>query len=299
MRLSARQIEIFQMAYRLKSTRRAADSLHISQPAISRAVAELEAEIGVALFDRSGRKFEPTAAAHSLQEAALKHYHGLERVKDAARQIASGMGGHLRVATLPVVADTRVASAAGRLMARHPALRIDVDVLNEDSCLAALREGRADCVVISSDPGDPNLSCIRVADVLPVAILHSGDKLNHITQISLTELASAPQVMLPTHSPFRRTVEHMFDQAGVPFQVMAEAGTQSALVRMVAQGVGRAIVDQGSLDLVAEPEVIGVPLTVELKWPIRIVSPSASTGAPDLQKLVRELAEFDGIVRTR
>ncbi len=299
MRLSARQIEIFQMAYRQKSTRKAANALHISQPAISRAVAELEDQIGVALFDRSGRKFEPTAAAHSLQEAALKHYHGLERVRDAAQQIATGMGGHLRVAALPVVADTRVASAAGRLMARHPGLRIDVDVLNEDSCLAALREGRADCVVISSDPGDQNLACIRVGDVSPTAILHADDKLRHLSEISLAELASVPQVMLPAHSPFRRAVEHMFDQAGVPFQVMAEAGTQSALIRMVAQGAGRAIVDQGSLNLVSEPEVIGIPMTVELKWPIRIVSPSASAGAPGLQKLVRELAAFDNLNKAR
>lgn len=292
MRLSARQIEIFQMAYRLKSTRKAADALHISQPAISRAVAELELEIGVALFDRSGRKFEPTAAAHSLQEAALKHYHGLERVKDAARQIASGLGGHLRVAALPVVADTRVASAAGRLMARHPALRIDVDVLNEDSCLAALREGRADCVVISSDPGDPNLVCTRVADVLPTAIFHPNDELARVGKVTLAELAKVPQIMLPTHSPFRRAVEYMFDQAGVTFQIMAEAGTQSALIRMVAQGAGRAIVDQESLNLVAKPDVIAVPLAVELKWPIRIVSPSASTDAPGLQRLVRELEDF-------
>ncbi|TLP64442.1 LysR family transcriptional regulator [Parasedimentitalea maritima] len=292
MRLSARQIEIFQMAYRLKSTRKAADALHISQPAISRAVAELELEIGVELFDRSGRKFEPTAAAHSLQEAALKHYHGLERVKDAARQIASGLGGHLRVAALPVVADTRVASAAGRLMARHPALRIDVDVLNEDSCLAALREGRADCVVISSDPGDPNLVCTRVADVLPTAIFHPNDELARVGKVTLAELAKVPQNMLPTHSPFRRAVEHMFDQAGVTFQIMAEAGTQSALIRMVAQGAGRAIVDQESLNLVAKPDVIAVPLAVELKWPIRIVSPSASTDAPGLQRLVRELEDL-------
>ena len=72
MRISARQIELFQMAYRRKSTRKAAVELNISQPAISRAVADLEAEIGVALFDRSGRRFEPTAAAHSLQEAVQK-----------------------------------------------------------------------------------------------------------------------------------------------------------------------------------------------------------------------------------
>ncbi|MBO6507715.1 MAG: LysR family transcriptional regulator, partial [Roseibium sp.] len=84
MRITARQIELFQMAYRHRSTRRAADALNITQPAISRAITELELEIGVQLFDRAGRKFEPTAAAHSLNKAVQRHYQGLDRVLEAA-----------------------------------------------------------------------------------------------------------------------------------------------------------------------------------------------------------------------
>lgn len=289
MRLTARQLELFQTAYQLKSTRKAADTLHISQPAISRAVADLEVEIGVALFDRSGRKFEPTAAGHSLHQAVQKHYHGLDRVRDTARQIAAGTGGHLRVAALPAVADTKVAAAAGRLMAKHPALRIDVDVLNEQLCLAALRAGQVDCVVISSDPGEPNLACSRMADISPTVIVPMSDPAARNQKISPEELVTEPQVMLPADSPFRRAVEHMLNRAGVSFQLRAEARTQAALVRMVAQGAGRAIVDQESLGLSPEVEVACLTLTADLKWPIRIVTPSASYDAPGLQRLIREL----------
>lgn len=292
MRISGRQIELFQMAYRQKSTRKAADALNISQPAISRAVADLETEIGVILFDRSGRRFEPTAAAHSLQEAVQKHYHGLNRVREAAQQIAAGTGGHLRVAALPAVADSRVATAAGRLMAHHSALRIDIDVLNEDSCLAALRSGRVDCAVISSDPGDPNLTSTHLAEIVPVAIGPLIDTMARFEKISPVDLATAPQIMLSESSPFRRAVETMFDKANVRFKVRAEARTQTAMVRMVAQGAGRAVVDKGSLDLVSNVDVVIVPLAVDLKWPIRLVNPSASVDAPVLQLLVNELSSL-------
>lgn len=289
MRLSARQLELFQTAYQLKSTRKAADALHVSQPAISRAVADLEIEIGVALFDRSGRKFEPTAAGHSLHQAMQKHYHGLGRVRDAAQQIATGTGGHLRVAALPAVADTKVAAAAGRLMAQHPALRIDVDVLNEQNCLSQLRAGHVDCVVISSDPGEANLTCIRMADILPTVIVSINDPAAGSARITPEQLATQPQIMLPANSPFRRAVEHMFDRAGVSFQLKAEARTQAALVKIVAQGAGRAIVDEGSLGLTPGADVVCLSLAADLKWAIRIVTSSASSDTPGLQRLIREL----------
>lgn len=140
MRITARQIELFQMAYRHRSTRRAADALNITQPAISRAITELELEIGVQLFDRAGRKFEPTAAAHSLNKAVQRHYQGLDRVLEAAEKISSGTGGLIRIATVPAVADTRIAVASGRLMARYPDLRFDVDVLGEQASVSADRK---------------------------------------------------------------------------------------------------------------------------------------------------------------
>lgn len=284
MRITARQIELFQMAYRHRSTRKAADALHISQPAISRVVAELEVEMGVALFDRAGRKFEPTAAAHSLQQAVQKHYQGLDRIRDTATQIALGTGGHLRVATVPAVADTRVAIAAGRLMAEFPALRVDVVVLNERAGLAALREGRVDCAVVSSDPGDPNLACTRLTDLDPVAIVPRTDALADRSEVSAAELATRPLITLTPHSPFRRAVEMMFDRAGTSFQVRAEAETQTALVHMVAQGAGCAIVDANILRSSDTAAVATLRLTSPLSWPTRIATLSASQDIPGLRR---------------
>lgn len=294
MRITARQIEVFRMAYRLRSTRKAADALFVSQPAVSRIISELETEMGVVLFDRTGRKFEPTTAARSLHKTVRRHYQGLERIRYTAEQIASGTGGHLRVAAVPAVADARVAAAAGVLMAEYPSLRIDVDVLNEVAAISALRDGQVDCAVISSDPGDAGLACTRLPDIQPVVIMPKNDPMAEANEISATELVEVPQVMLPVDSPFRRAVDHMFDREGLSFIVRAEARTQSALVTMVAKGAGRAIVDKHVLSSASETRVSIVSLSTELNWPIRMIASSAAHDIPGLRRLLDKLTKSSG-----
>ncbi|QDG76013.1 LysR family transcriptional regulator [Labrenzia sp. PHM005] len=293
MRISARQIELFQMAYRLKSTRRAAEALNITQPAISRAVADIETEMGLALFDRTGKKFEPTAAAHSLHKAVQQHYQGLQRVLEAAEKISTGIGGLIRVVSVPAIADTRVAASAGRLMARFPDLRFDVDVMSEQAALTALREGKADCAIISSDPGEPSMKTTVLADLKPIAILPENDPFADLKEITPEVLAKAPLVMLPADSPFRQVVERMLSDAGASFETRAAARTQSALIWMVSQGAGRAIVDEETLNATAGVDVIRIPLRSTLRWPIRAVTASANQNAPGLAKLIQELQLAD------
>lgn len=284
MRISARQIELFQMAYRHKSTRKAADALNISQPAISRVVAELEAELGIRLFDRSGRRFEPTTAAHTLSAAIRRHYYGIERIIDAATMIASGTTGVLNVVALPAVADTLVARSAANLMARHPKLRIDLDVMGEQECLAMLRSGNADCAVICSSPQGKELSSTLIREIRPVAALSSNDPLAAQPEVSLSQLAQRDLVMLPADSPFRRLLELELSLSGVAFNVRAEARTQTALAEYVTSGIGRGVIDPLTGDLFSGDALVLCPLKEKLVWPVKLVA-SASTMALPITKL--------------
>jgi LysR family transcriptional regulator, low CO2-responsive transcriptional regulator len=292
MRLSARQIELFQAAFRLKSTRRAADLMHVSQPAISRAVTEIEAEIGVVLFDRSGRKFEPTAAARSLNDAVQRHYHGLNRVIDAAQMIARGTSGHLKVVALPAIAAALVSRAAGRLMAKHPGVRIDVEVRGEGECLTAVRSGNADCAVISSDPGALALACHQVATITPVVAVSRTDVLAGLAQVTPEQLVEKDLVMLPPDSPFRQALEKTLSDAALAFTIRAEARTQAALLEYVNQGIGRAVVAAGAADARARPDIVLLPFAASLVWPVRAVGAASEMATPLLQQFLAEMTSL-------
>jgi len=289
MRISARQIELFQMAYRHRSTRKAADALNISQPAISRVVAELETEMGVKLFDRSGRRFEPTAAAHSLSAAIKSHYYGIDRIIDAATMIAAGTAGVLNVVALPAVADTLVARTAANLMAQHPDLRIDVDVMGERECLALLRSGNADCAVICSSPRDTEFVSTLIREIRPVAALPSDDPLAEEAEVSLSQLAEKDLVMLPPDSPFRRALELELAISGIPFSVRAEARTQAALAEYVISGIGRGVIDPLTGALFSGAALTLRPLKARLVWPIKLVASKSTMTLPVTQLFVDAL----------
>ncbi len=278
------------MAYRLKSTRKAADALHISQPAVSRAVGEIEAQIGVLLFDRAGRKFEPTLSATSLFEAVQQHYHGLERVVEAAKMIADGTTGHLKVAALPSIADTIVASAAGRLMAAHPNLRIDIDVIGERECLTAIKSGNVECALVSSNPGDDSLFCRVVTEITPILAVPSGHLIAAEPLVTPHHLTDCNMVMLPTDSPFRRATQRALSDASVRFSIRAEARTQTALLEFVAQGNGVAILDPDAARIGAQPNITVLPFPLPLKWPIRIIMPVSIADTPLMQMFQAEIA---------
>ncbi|MBL4749838.1 MAG: LysR family transcriptional regulator [Amylibacter sp.] len=291
MRITARQIELFQMAYRHRSTRKAADALHISQPAISRVVAELEAEIGVQLFDRAGRRFEPTAAAHSLSAAIRSHYYGIDRVVEAVSMIARGTGGMLNVVAQPAVADTLVARTAANLMAQHDKLRIDIDIMGERECLAMLRSGNADCAVICSSPRDTGLVSTLIREIKPVAALPADDPLVAKAEVTLRELAQGDLVMLPSDSPFRKALELELAKARIPFNVRAEARTQSALMEFIISGVGRGVIDPQTAALFSKAALVLRPLKSSLVWPVNLVSSASTMDLPITRLFVDALVK--------
>lgn len=287
MRLSSRQIEIFVAAVAARSTRRAAAILNISQPAVSRAIAELEAAVGAALFDRSGRGFEPTFAAKSLMIAVDRHFSGLDRVREAALRIREGTSGHLRVFALPVLADTVVASAAGALMTRHPKLRLDIESVGEHECLNAIRSGRADVAFVSTVLDAPELKSSTLRPLRPVVALHAADKLAQRSRIRLADLAASGRLLgLPSDSPFRRAIDAACVRAKVVPEWRAVARTQTALVEMVRRGGGMTIVHR-AVAVRAGAVVVVRPLDASISWPVTAIYQASDAQSATLSMLLK------------
>lgn len=130
------------------SYRRAAEALHLSQPALSRSIAALEAELDVRLFDRGKRGVTPTRFGQLVVARGQSLVSGLD---DIQREIALMRGlevGELSVAAGLYPAEMSVGTAIGRLSARHPNLRVSLLAAPWRQVVEAALEGRVDVAVV-------------------------------------------------------------------------------------------------------------------------------------------------------
>ncbi|MCX7892072.1 MAG: LysR family transcriptional regulator [Burkholderiales bacterium] len=145
---------------RYRNFARAAAALHITQPALSRNIASLEGALGEKLFHRSRQGVEPTAFGELLLargRALLEDATALEREFRRMRGLEVG---EVRVGAGPYPAELSVGEAVGRLLDRHPRLRVDVTVGDLRELGAALLEGKLDLVVaeLSLAEGEPRIA---------------------------------------------------------------------------------------------------------------------------------------------
>jgi DNA-binding transcriptional LysR family regulator len=125
--IQSRQIEAFR-AVMLTGAMTAA-ALHVTQPAISRMIRDLEAELGLTLFDRRGNIVTPTAQARALIVEVERSFVGLSHIAAFAHELRSGRGGLLRIAALPAMASGFLPRFVAAFSRERPQLRLMVDGL--------------------------------------------------------------------------------------------------------------------------------------------------------------------------
>ncbi|PGH54084.1 LysR family transcriptional regulator [Azospirillum palustre] len=146
--MTLEQLRIFATVAEMLHFTRAAEVLHLSQPAVSAAIAALEAEHGLRLFDRIGRRVELTAAGDLLHAQARAI---LAKVEEAGTMLAelSGLSrGALRLAASQTVGNHWLAPRLLRFAAAYPGIRVDLSIGNTEQVAEAVRDGRAELGIV-------------------------------------------------------------------------------------------------------------------------------------------------------
>lgn len=281
---------------------RAAERLHLSQPAMSKALKEVEAAFGFALFQRGSRGLTPTPRGSVVVQGAALLLAELRHVVDTADASVATPTAVLRLGAPPAVAaGGALPGVLARLMAARRAGRLVVQ-LREDAAprlFDALVAGELDALLTSYNQAafaarrPVKLEYERCADHSYVVIAPAGHRLAAARRLGWPDLAGEPWIMAGAALLSRQAVESQFLRAGtaVPAPCVV-SDSPATTVQLVAAGVGIAAVPAA---MARADEAIGrvVKLAVAMtprRVPAALVYRAASRGSDALQQLRRALS---------
>lgn len=283
-----RQLVYFAAVVRCGGFTRAAEELHVAQPAISTQVRALERELGVELLHRSTRAVSLTSAGANVLthvEAALAH---VERARAEAAAHRDVERGHVRIGATAVTGGLDVVVALRRFRDRHPGVTLSLRTGLVAPLLAELQQRRLDVVVAPSHgEHEPGVAVTKVGDERLVLVTPTTDT-RRIA--SLADVADDPFVCLPAGSGLRRLLDQAFEGLDRVPRVDFETQTPASIRELVAAGLGTALVAEsttlGPGPALTVHRVDGLP-----RHPPICVFTATATGSAAARRFVAELIE--------
>ncbi|GAA4995025.1 LysR family transcriptional regulator [Pseudonocardia tropica] len=255
---------------------RAAERLHIVQPAVSQQVARLERELGARLLDRSSRHVRLTPAGHRVLAAARETLAAADRVREALDAPAT----RLRIGTAPGL-TVRLERGLSRLQESNPDLETVLVDLPVPERLAAVGDGRLDLAVARGLPEGPGLVVHPAWSEQLHAVVSDRHPLARRSTVRLPELAASG----PYRHPCRDSDPPWHDAlAGVVAPSGAPAGrpvgvTEAVVVEMGADRTGWTLLPAGRVATSGASRVREIPLDPPVAVPGSVVAPSSTTPA--------------------
>ncbi len=241
--MELRQLEYFVAVADEANFTRAAERIHVAQPAVSAQVARLERELGQLLFDRTRRQVRLTAAGEAVLPFARA---ALQAVADARRSVEELTDLVRGTVTLGTVTSHNVDIPAllADFHADHQGVEITLCTETSDALIDGVRSGRLDAVIVSigSTERPDGLDIEIVTDESIDAAVGRDDPWADRSSVTLDELAQRPLIALPAGAGIRHQLDMACAAAGVTVRVAFEATTPQALADLAERGLGVAIV---------------------------------------------------------
>ncbi|HJW02300.1 MAG TPA: LysR substrate-binding domain-containing protein [Azospira sp.] len=224
----------------------AAARLHISQPPLSRQIAALEEELGVALFKRSTRQVELTAAGRHFHEQALRIVDSLNTAVRSTQATARGELGVLRVSFTSFAAWSLLPPLIRAYSDAYPQADIQLNEVLPRELNDTLISGNADIGIAFPWQRPPGLEYLPVYAEPLCAVLPQGHRLARKPEIAVGELAAEPFITLPaaTAPALHELVIGCCRDHGFEPHIRLETHLQQTIVNLVAEGLGVSLVPQ-------------------------------------------------------
>lgn len=229
------------------SLSRAAEALHLTQPAVTRQIKALEQELGAVLLTRTTHGVELTPAGRAVLSHARHALSAVEACRRAAAEAADMGAGHLRVAAGHMVMQFLLPPVLAEFRTAHPDVQVELYTGHYQECLEYLLSYQADVALISTPPaGGAGLKAAPLLLDPVVAVTAPAHRLAVQKAISLADLAGQTVLTLPRQAGFRQMVAGVLAAADIHCQ-LTEQPTVEAVKTMTALNMGIAVLPMSAV----------------------------------------------------
>ena len=229
---------------------RAAERLHLSQPALSAQIKALEEQLAVRLFERTSNGMQATRAGRELLAHAEKVLAAAEALRQAALAVRGEVAGRLRIGTLSDPQSIRLGDMLGRAVERFPLLELELHHEITGAALEAVRDGSLDASFYYGDITSPQVSGLALRELV-YCVAAPVEWKQRIDSAGWRELAALPWIVTPQISSHHRLIRTIFSEHDVAPAKVIEADSESVISNLVGSGLGVSLM---RVDLALERE---------------------------------------------
>jgi DNA-binding transcriptional LysR family regulator len=270
---------------------RAAERLHVSQPAVSGQIKALEQEFDVRLFDRSASGMVLTYAGRELLSAAQRVLTTAEDMKLSARRLSGAVAGTVRIGTVSNPASIRVGDLLAAAVERYPKLELELQHEVSGAALEGVRDGRLDASFYFGDTPGPDVAAVPLREFV-YCVAGPAAWADRIESADWKSIAALPWILTPAISTHNRLVTRLFEQQGVePPQSRIEADQESVIETLVVSGLGVSLMREDAARARAEAGEVCIWNRARLRTTLWFVCAAARAEDLLIQALFRLLRE--------
>jgi len=243
MRITLRQLRVFNEVCDLRSFSRAAEEMSLTQPAVSLQIRQLEEVIGQPLFDYVGKKLYLTEAAEALQAASRDIFGRLESFDMQLSDLQGSLQGQLKLA-VESSAKYFVPHLFAAFKRKHPEVNLALSVVNRAQALRRLSDNRDDLLIMSMVPQDMDLEFLPFLTNDIIAVAPNDHPLSEAPELRLQALEPWPLLVREAGSGTRMACEVFLKEKRVHFSQTLEVGSAEAQREAVVAGLGLALLSR-------------------------------------------------------
>jgi DNA-binding transcriptional LysR family regulator len=233
-----RELEVLQALVQTGKATVAAQQLGMSQPAVSRSLSQLEAQLGRQLFERRGGRLIPNAEALSISEQLGPVFAALARIANRSDEQTRSHAGTLRIAAPPTIAHRFMPSRVARFTKDNPDLEVTFEVVASDTLITSVAESKCDLALTDTVPSHEGVRAELLLATEAICVLPSRHRLVEQDVIRPEHLEKEPFVALTRRHSGRVAIDRVFERAGVRRKIVIETATSVSAAEFVREGLG-------------------------------------------------------------